>query len=155
VARPGRREGLQRLPRPARQRPLPAADRRLPAEVLRELRPKNYALCFECHNPDIAATERTTTLTRFRDGDRNMHFLHINRGDMGRTCRACHGVHAANKPHLIRDGVPYGSKGWVLKIRYVRTPTGGTCEKSCHQSYSYNNGGTTGKAGPAGGGKKK
>ncbi|HEY3351808.1 MAG TPA: cytochrome c3 family protein [Polyangia bacterium] len=124
-----------------------------PAQFYASYDPKNYALCFECHNPEIAATPKTTTLTRFRDGDRNMHYLHINRADRGRTCRACHGVHAANKPHLIRDGVPYGSKGWVLKIRYVRTPTGGVCEKSCHGPYTYDNGGPSGTAGAKG--KKK
>ena len=82
---------------------------------------------------------QTTTLTNFRDGSRNLHFLHVNKADMGRTCRACHDVHAAKQDHIIRDGVPYGSKGWVLKLNYKQTPTGGTCEKTCHAAKTYDN----------------
>ena len=99
--------------------------------------PKNYELCFSCHNEDVVSVQRTTTLTGFRDGDRNLHFVHVNKADRGRTCRACHEVHAAPQNHLIRDGVPYGKSGWVLKINYTQTENGGGCEKTCHRALSY------------------
>ncbi len=98
---------------------------------------ERYALCFGCHNEKVAAAPETRTLTNFRDGARNLHFLHVNKADRGRTCRSCHEVHASRQPHHIRDGVPYGSKGWVLRINYVQTPTGGRCAKTCHDLKSY------------------
>ena len=101
--------------------------------------PKNYALCYQCHNNKIMAKARTTTLTGFRDGDLNLHYLHVNMKDRGRTCRACHEVHAADNGHLIRKGVPYGSSGWMLPINYKKTATGGSCAKTCHATKIYNN----------------
>jgi predicted CXXCH cytochrome family protein len=99
---------------------------------------KNYALCYGCHNDKVISVEQTTTLTAFRDGSRNLHYVHVNR-DRGRTCRACHEVHASKQAHHIRDGVPYGAKGWILKIGYTRLPTGGSCVKTCHDEKTYNN----------------
>ncbi len=85
------------------------------------------------------SAEQTTTLTNFRDGSRNLHYVHVHNTDRGRTCRACHEVHAAKQPHRIREGVPYGTAGWVLKINYTKTPTGGTCTKTCHETKTYVN----------------
>ncbi len=99
--------------------------------------PENYALCFSCHDSQMAADPMSTTLTEFRDGDRNLHYLHVNKTPSGRTCRACHEVHAAEQAHIIRDGVPYGSRGWVLKINYEKLPNGGQCEKTCHATRAY------------------
>jgi predicted CXXCH cytochrome family protein len=101
--------------------------------------PKLYALCFDCHEESMLAQANTTTLTQFRNGDKNLHFVHVNKEDRGRTCRACHEVHAAKQKHQIRDAVPYGSKGWLLKINYTKTPEGGSCEKTCHETRSYTN----------------
>lgn len=121
-----------------------------PADFYAPFNPENYRLCFECHNEEMVAAAETTTLTGFRDGARNLHYLHVNKQDRGRTCRACHEVHAAPQAHLIRDGVPYGSKGWVLKINYRPTEHGGTCEKTCHAAKSYDRtaGETVGSAAP-------
>ena len=99
---------------------------------------KAYALCFECHNDQMAATAQTTSLTGFRDGTRNLHFTHVNKADRGRTCRACHEVHASKWPFHIREGVPFGNKGWILKLQFERTDNGGSCAKSCHAQASYN-----------------
>jgi len=98
-----------------------------------------YALCFDCHDEKLADNPQTTTQTSFRDGDRNLHYVHVNKAERGRTCRACHEVHASKQPHQIRDGVPYGSQDWILKINFKPTPTGGTCAKTCHAEKSYNN----------------
>jgi len=98
----------------------------------------NYDLCFSCHENDVFESEFTTTLTGFRDGDRNLHFIHVNKERRGRTCRACHEVHASPQAHMIRDSVPYGSSGWELKINYTKTDTGGSCAKTCHPTKPYN-----------------
>ncbi|MFL5273441.1 MAG: cytochrome c3 family protein [Anaeromyxobacteraceae bacterium] len=100
---------------------------------------KKYALCYGCHNDKVVSAEQTKTLTNFRDGTRNLHYLHVNRLDRGRTCRACHDVHAAKQEHRMRDGVPYGREGWILKINFTKTPTGGTCAKTCHDVRTYVN----------------
>jgi predicted CXXCH cytochrome family protein len=109
-----------------------------PKEFYAPYERKNYALCYGCHNDKVISVETTTTLTAFRDGSKNLHYVHVNR-ERGRTCRACHEVHASKQAHHIRDGVPYGAKGWILKIGYTKTPTGGSCVKTCHDEKSYNN----------------
>ncbi len=101
--------------------------------------PKLYALCFECHEEQILKDPTTKNLTLFRNGEINLHYLHVNKAERGRTCRACHEVHAAKQTHQMRDGVPYGAKGWTLKINYTKTPFGGTCDKTCHETKSYTN----------------
>jgi predicted CXXCH cytochrome family protein len=97
---------------------------------------KSYALCYGCHNDRVVTAEQTTTLTNFRNGSRNLHYVHVRKQEeRGRTCRACHDVHAAKQDQRIRDGVPFGQ--WFLKINFTRTLTGGTCAKTCHESQSY------------------
>lgn len=100
---------------------------------------RNYAMCFACHSERAFSTAETSTLTRFRDGARNLHYVHLQQGNRGRTCRACHDVHAAKQQHLLREGVPYGAGGWILKLNYRKTETGGSCAKTCHQEKSYVN----------------
>ena len=97
--------------------------------------PRNYALCFTCHQPDLAQVERTTTLTGFRNQDRNLHFVHVNRPEKGRTCRACHQVHASTKPKHIRESVPFGA--WSLPINYEKNENGGRCSPGCHVPRQY------------------
>ncbi len=109
-----------------------------PATFYSPYDPKNYALCFGCHNDKVVSVPETTTLTGFRDGSRNLHYVHVHQ-ERGRTCRACHEVHASNQDHHIREGVPYGPKGWVLKLNYTKLPTGGQCARTCHDTKSYNN----------------
>ena len=87
--------------------------------------PKNYALCFMCHEKDLANTQYTTTMTGFRNGKQNLHYVHVNKTVKGRTCRACHDAHATNNPRHIRDAVPFGR--WGLPIDYTKTATGGQC----------------------------
>jgi len=98
---------------------------------------KNFALCIKCHQEPAITTAKTSTRTGFRDGTRNLHYVHVNRPQRGRTCRACHGVHAASQIHLIRDDVPYGSSGWKLEVNYVKTEDGGRCTKTCHGAEEY------------------
>ncbi len=114
-----------------------------PAEFYAPFEVGNYALCFRCHNERLVTVKQTTTDTRFRDGRRNLHYAHVNLAERGRICRVCHEVHAAKQSFLVREGVPYGPSGWVLKIGFTKNPDGGTCAKTCHANTSYVNTGTT------------
>lgn len=98
-----------------------------------------YALCFGCHNEQLATQQETTTATRFRDGNLNLHFLHVNKPDRGRTCRACHEVHASPQTYQIRESVPFGPKGYILKVNFVKRENGGDCTQTCHTARSYTN----------------
>jgi len=98
-------------------------------------RASNYKLCFMCHEQTIASEKVTTTLTGFRNGNMNLHYVHVNQEVKGRTCRACHDAHATNNPKHIRDGVPFGA--WKLPINYKKTATGGQCLPGCHQLFKY------------------
>jgi predicted CXXCH cytochrome family protein len=95
-----------------------------------------YALCFGCHIPELVEDESGTGLTRFRDGDRNLHWLHVNR-EKGRTCRACHEVHASQRPFHIREAVPFGNRAWMLEINFEQTADGGSCSPGCHKPKEY------------------
>ncbi len=110
-----------------------------PAEFYASFDPENYALCFECHKADMVKEKETTTLTRFRDGSRNLHYVHVNKEGRGRTCRACHEVHAAHQPHIIRDAVPFGPRNWMLPVNFTPKENGGECTKTCHGPKSYVN----------------
>lgn len=94
-----------------------------------------YALCFTCHDKQLVLLEKTKGLTGFRNGDRNLHYLHVNKADRGRSCRACHEVHASKQPLHLRESVPYGN--WQLPINYKRTSTGGSCSPGCHKPFDY------------------
>jgi predicted CXXCH cytochrome family protein len=94
-----------------------------------------YALCFGCHNQDISIDEFTTTLTGFRNGDKNMHFVHVNKTPKGRTCRSCHEVHAGKQAKHIREKVPFGKLSYP--IRFTKTANGGSCVVGCHVERGY------------------
>ena len=95
-----------------------------------------FKLCFKCHIPDLVLKASARGLTQFRDGDRNLHFLHVNQ-EKGRTCRACHEVHASKRPVHIREAVPFGSSGWMLEINFQKSQDGGSCAPGCHKSRTY------------------
>jgi predicted CXXCH cytochrome family protein len=97
--------------------------------------PSRYDLCFRCHDSGLAKDEHTITLTGFRDGNRNLHFVHVNRSTNGRTCRACHDVHSSVSPKYIGQTVPFGK--WKLPIKFVQTKDGGSCESGCHEKQKY------------------
>jgi predicted CXXCH cytochrome family protein len=99
-----------------------------------------YALCFGCHDSKRITEQTTTTLTGFRNGDKNLHYTHVIAPEQGRSCRACHGDHAAKNPHLIRTSIPIGSSGWELPINFKAAKQGGSCN-TCHPLKTYDNGG--------------
>jgi predicted CXXCH cytochrome family protein len=106
-----------------------------PREFYAPFRPEQYALCFGCHEPTLVLEAETTTLTNFRNGSKNLHFVHVNKAEKGRTCRACHEVHASHRPKHIREGVPFG--GWEVKTNYVKYDQGGKCSPACHVPRGY------------------
>ncbi len=97
--------------------------------------PQNYAMCTACHD-SILFEEETTTHTGFRDGEVNLHFVHVNR-EKGRACGLCHQPHAGALPKLMREAVPFGPGGWNLPINFIFSDTGGSCMSACHEPRSY------------------
>lgn len=95
-----------------------------------------FKLCFKCHIPDLVLKPSGQGLTQFRDGDKNLHYLHVNQ-EKGRTCRACHEVHASKRPAHVREAVPFGTGGWLLEINFQATQEGGSCAPGCHQPKEY------------------
>jgi len=99
---------------------------------------QRYALCFRCHDATPFVERDSADATDFRDGRRNLHALHVSNPDMGgkgRTCRACHEIHASDLPHHIRKSVPFGA--WQLPLGFRDLPDGGSCAPGCHTPQSY------------------
>lgn len=108
-----------------------------PPQFYAPFKEESYALCFSCHDKALVHDERTTALTNFRNGDLNLHFLHVNKEKKGRTCRACHETHASNKANHIREWVLFG-EGYKLPINFTKLAEGGSCAPGCHVPYEYN-----------------
>lgn len=115
-----------------------------PAQFYSGFSSKAYELCFDCHEESAFTAATGLKETNFRDGESNLHYLHVNKPELGRSCRACHEVHASKQEHQIRDSVPYGRGGWLLKVNFTKTTTGGSCAKTCHSARTYDNGSAKG-----------
>jgi hypothetical protein len=70
----------------------------LPPEFYIEYKTENYAICWDCHNKDMALTEVTTTLTGFRNGGRNSHSTSTRRPRLQGL------PHAGDQEKHIREG---------------------------------------------------
>ena len=97
-----------------------------------------YALCFKCHDRALVTTAPTEDKTGFRQGSRNLHAVHVNSTEQGRSCRACHNIHASRHETMIADSVSFGQ--WNLPLNYKKTPTGGSCAPGCHKPEEYDRG---------------
>ena len=93
-----------------------------------------FALCWECHDSDLLEVEKTDAATNFRNGEQNLHFVHMN-GKKSRSCVICHNVHASANEHLVEDKVKYGE--WNLPIKYIPSAEGGSCFPGCHGIKTY------------------
>jgi predicted CXXCH cytochrome family protein len=98
---------------------------------------KNYDLCFTCHLQELVTAQYGIGVTGFRQGELNLHYLHVNKEKKGRTCRACHEVHASKNPFHIREQVPFGGGGWEIKLNFQTLPDGGKCSPGCHTERIY------------------
>ena len=109
------------------------AEKAFPDSFYTSFESEKYDLCFACHDKQIILEEKTAA-TGFRNGEQNLHYLHVNR-EKGRSCRACHHEHAANQPNHIREEVPFGR--WRMQVEFEKTETGGSCSTGCHVPYKY------------------
>jgi hypothetical protein len=91
--------------------------------------------CFSCHTFDAyanpAAPEAVRGASRFNaPGAGKGHAEHV--GELSVPCYACHVTHGAPaRGHLIVTGRNPG-----ITV-YAETPTGGTCQATCHDPKSY------------------
>jgi len=106
-----------------------------PSRFYAAFKPDGYQLCFECHEASSFESPETDADTEFRNGTRNLHYVHVNKSFKGRTCRACHDPHASRNPKHIVERVPFGN--WNIPLNFQLTPTGGSCQPGCHQPYRY------------------
>ncbi len=106
-----------------------------PKEFYKKFEVETYALCFECHTSQLALQRKTDTVTDFRNGKANLHYVHVNRPKEGRSCRACHSTHASTNAMHIAETVPFGT--WEMPVSFSPTPTGGECASGCHQYMAY------------------
>lgn len=109
-----------------------------PSGLYYPFRESSYALCFSCHDKSLVLERTTRWTTGFRNGETNLHFVHVSKDEKGRSCRVCHDAHAATRDKHIRDDVPFGAGGWKLPIRFEPLPDGGRCGAGCHAAYEYN-----------------
>lgn len=110
--------------------------RTVPEKMYQSFDKSNFELCFGCHSNSMADSQLTDSETNFRNGMTNLHYLHVNKADKGRSCKVCHDPHAASQPHLISNRIP-GFGRWRIPIRYTKTREGGTCVVGCHKPKSY------------------
>jgi predicted CXXCH cytochrome family protein len=78
----------------------------------------------------------TTIYTKFRNGNRNLHYVHVVNSRKGRSCRMCHQPHASNGVKLIDKEVQKFGE-WEIPVNFAITPTGGSCAPGCHQAFKY------------------
>lgn len=108
---------------------------------------KHYALCFQCHKIDLLLHPNTSYNTNFRNGQKNLHFVHVNRKNRGRACKLCHVVHAGKQEKLMAEKVSFGD--WEMPINFVGTVNGGQCAPGCHAPASYDRNRGTSQSSPA------
>ncbi|MBU5637964.1 cytochrome c3 family protein [Geomonas sp. Red69] len=95
-----------------------------------------YGLCLKCHDKNLLTFKETTMYTKFRNGDSNLHFVHVADRSKGRTCRTCHEIHASSGDALVAtEGTRFGK--WKVQTRFKKTATGGGCAPGCHKPYQY------------------
>jgi predicted CXXCH cytochrome family protein len=92
-------------------------------------------LCFSCHTYDVyanpGAADAVRAQSRFnKPGAVNGHAEHV--GGANVPCYSCHVTHGApDRGHLIVAGRMPGISA------FTETPTGGTCQPTCHAPQSY------------------
>lgn len=95
----------------------------------------SYQLCFSCHKRELLMFPDTSFSTGFRDGIKNLHYVHVNKAKRGRSCKLCHGIHGANQPKMIADIVDFGT--WRMPLNFQKGETGGQCFPGCHRPQRY------------------
>ena len=107
-----------------------------PAELYAPYKEGIYGACLACHNKNLLTFAETTVYTAFRNGSRNLHYVHVSNKRKGRTCRICHAPHASNGIKLIdKESIKFGE--WDIPINFQINATGGSCAPGCHRAFSY------------------
>ncbi len=106
-----------------------------PVKIFTSYKESEYELCFKCHDEfkEVLKTEISTGETDFRNGNQNLHYLHVVK--KGRSCRSCHNPHGTKNEKLIRNLIPFGKRS--LRMRFKISDTGGTCAPPCHFRKKY------------------
>lgn len=101
----------------------------------RNYKEAEYALCFGCHLTKMVDPGMNPPFTRFRDGEKNLHIVHVRRETKGRSCGLCHSAHGGQQPHILHTGMPFGEV--KLPYRFKQLGGGGTCQVACHGNRPY------------------
>jgi predicted CXXCH cytochrome family protein len=107
-----------------------------PSSFYTPFKVETYALCFECHDQELVLERNTSSATGFRNGEKNLHFIHVNDPRKGRRCVVCHDVHATRGPMHIRKTALFGK--WDIPINFKADEEGGSCATGCHVPRTYN-----------------
>jgi predicted CXXCH cytochrome family protein len=107
-----------------------------PSQIYTPYKDDSYSLCLTCHEKNLLKYPETTVYTRFRNGNKNLHFVHVSNKTKGRSCKLCHEIHASEGDKLIS---PIGSRfgNWNIPLRFKQTSTGGSCAPGCHRPFEY------------------
>lgn len=107
-----------------------------PDTVYKPYKDGEYDICLKCHDKDLLGSTDPAGHTKFRNGSRNLHNVHVSNRRKGRSCRVCHEPHASNGEKLINvGGASFGD--WKIPINFKSTATGGSCAPGCHRDFSY------------------
>ena len=107
-----------------------------PADIYAPYKEGIYGICLSCHEKNLLRYADTTIYTGFRNGNRNLHYVHVANNRKGRTCRICHETHASTGVKMIsNEGAKFGD--WKIPINFSITPTGGSCAPGCHRAFKY------------------
>jgi hypothetical protein len=92
----------------------------------------NFALCWLCHDKYMAVMPATSSKTAFRDGTRNLHYVHLM-GDEGYLCGACHRPHASAGEKLLGRTMEWTED----LVGFAGRDDGGLCATRCHEARHY------------------
>ncbi|MCB9847548.1 MAG: hypothetical protein H6814_03945 [Phycisphaeraceae bacterium] len=108
-----------------------------PGVLLGDFDIRNYALCFSCHDQRLTGP---ADATRFRDGNRNLHAVHLKEEGRSGGCTDCHAVHSGSGPRMIVETLNYQGSDWGTPMNFELTSDGGSCAPACHEKLSYSRG---------------
>jgi predicted CXXCH cytochrome family protein len=95
----------------------------------------DVALCAGCHGEALAARDAPAGATRFVDGGKNLHALHVQAA-RGRRCLPCHDPHASPQALLLRERIP-ARGGARIPQEFRSEINGGWCRTGCHAPKGY------------------
>lgn len=108
-----------------------------PAQTLGSRDARFYTLCFDCHDAALIGVPESDAVTGFRDGDRNLHHLHVTNAGSITTCSSCHEAHGGSRPMLMAESGSFEGSDWQMPLGFTLTERGGNCAPGCHEPRSY------------------